>query len=101
MQATSVATIDSASDFRFDHNDALSDLGGAASRFKFNVAAIALLKRLEAESRPPGNLTREERRYSTTWTERRKETKLWRTRNPIHLMTSAAPAPKTRIIGRT
>ena len=59
MQATSVATIDSAVDFRFDHDDDLSDLEGAASRFKFNVAAIALLKRLEAETRPPGDLTRE------------------------------------------
>ena len=68
MQATSVATIDSAVDFRFDHDDDLSDLGGAASRFKFNVAAIALLKRLEAESRPHGDLTQEKRRTLARYT---------------------------------
>src|SRR6266508_778269 len=68
MQATSVATSDTAADFRFDHEDDLSDLGGAASRFKFNVAAIALLKRLEAESRPPGDLTIEEQRTLARYT---------------------------------
>src|SRR6266545_2489199 len=68
MQATSVATSDTAADFRFDHEDDLSDLGGAASRFKFNVAAIALLKRLEAESRPPGDLMLEERRTLARYT---------------------------------
>jgi len=56
------------SDFRFDHDDDLSDLGGAASRFRFNVAAIALLKRLEAESRPLGDLTLEERRTLALYT---------------------------------
>jgi hypothetical protein len=68
MQVTSVATIDSAVDFRFDHDDDLSELGGAASRFKFNVAAIALLKRLEAESRPLGDLTGEERHTLARYT---------------------------------
>ncbi|MCI0524294.1 MAG: hypothetical protein L0Y75_03440 [Acidobacteria bacterium] len=59
MQADSIATT-GFSDFRFDRDDDLSDLGGTASRFRLNVAAIALLKRLEAESRPPGELTPEE-----------------------------------------
>lgn len=67
MQAASVATTNYA-DFRFDHDDDLSDLGGAASRFRFNVAAIALLKRLEAESRPLGELTQEEQRTLARYT---------------------------------
>jgi hypothetical protein len=58
IQATSVATSDSAADIRFDHDDDLSDLVSSASRFKFNVAAIALLMRLKAESYPTGDLTR-------------------------------------------
>src|SRR5262245_18081940 len=61
MQAASIAGIE-LSDYRFDHVDDLLDLGGAASRFKFNVAAMPLLKRLKAETRPPGNLTRADRR---------------------------------------
>ncbi len=67
MQAVSIAGTEP-SDFRFDHDDDLSGLGGAASRFKFNVAAISLLKRLEAESRPPGDLTREEGRTLARYT---------------------------------
>ncbi len=50
----------SAADFRFEADDDLSDLGGAVSRFKHNLAAIALLKKLEAESRELGALVCEE-----------------------------------------
>jgi N12 class adenine-specific DNA methylase len=67
MQAASIASTEF-SDFRFDRDDDLPDLGGAASRFKCNVAAIALLKRLEAESRPHGDLTMEERRTLARYT---------------------------------
>lgn len=67
MQAASVTSIN-AIDFRFDHDDDLSDLGGAASRFKFNVTAIALLKRLEAESRPPRALTQDVQRTLARYT---------------------------------
>jgi hypothetical protein len=55
-------------DFRFTSAGDLADLGGLASRFKHNITAIKLLKRLEAECRPPGNLTPDEQltlaRYS-------------------------------------
>jgi len=55
-------------DFRFTSAGDLADLGGPASRFKHNITAIKLLKRLEAECRPPGNLTPDEQltlaRYS-------------------------------------
>lgn len=61
MRAVSIAGTE-LSDFRFDHDDDLSDLRGAASRFKFNVATITLLKRLEVETRTLGDLTREKRR---------------------------------------
>jgi N12 class adenine-specific DNA methylase len=44
-------------DFRFAPGEDLADLGGPASRFNHNVAAIKLLKSLEAESRAPGRLT--------------------------------------------
>jgi hypothetical protein len=44
-------------DFRFAPGEDLADLGGPASRFNHNVAAIKLLKTLEAESRAPGRLT--------------------------------------------
>ncbi|MCG3143138.1 MAG: hypothetical protein HONDAALG_00459 [Gammaproteobacteria bacterium] len=44
-------------DFRFAPGEDLADLGGPASRFNLNVAAIILLKSLEAESRAPGRLT--------------------------------------------
>jgi hypothetical protein len=57
MQAVSIAGAE-LSDFRFDNDDDLSDLGGAASHFKCNVAALALLKRLEAKSHPHGELGR-------------------------------------------
>jgi len=58
MQATSVTTNDYA-DCHFDHDDDLSDLGGAASRIKFNAVEIALLKfkRLAGESRLPGEFS--------------------------------------------
>ena len=52
--------ITTASDFRFALDEDLSELGGAASRFQHNVAAITLLKQLEAEAREPTNLSREE-----------------------------------------
>jgi hypothetical protein len=55
-------------DFRFAPGEDLADLGGPASRFNHNVAAIKLLKSLEAESRTPSDLTPEEQqtlvRYS-------------------------------------
>ncbi|MCI0392946.1 MAG: hypothetical protein MOB07_29795 [Acidobacteria bacterium] len=55
-------------DFRFAPADDLADLGGPASRFNHNVAAIELLKCLETESRAPGDLTPDEQqtlaRYS-------------------------------------
>jgi hypothetical protein len=55
-------------DFRFTSAGDLADLGGPASRFKHNITAIKLLKSLEAEGRPPGNLTPDEQlaltRYS-------------------------------------
>ena len=44
-------------DFRFAPGEDLADLGGPASRFNHNVAAIKLLKSIEAESRAPGRLT--------------------------------------------
>ena len=44
-------------DFRFALGEDLADLGGPPSRFNHNVAAIKLLKSLEAESRAPGRLT--------------------------------------------
>jgi N12 class adenine-specific DNA methylase len=49
-------------DFRFTSADDLADLGGPASRFNHNVAAIKLLKSLEAEGRIRGDLTPEEHR---------------------------------------
>lgn len=67
MGAASVAAVNP-TDFRFDHDDDLSDLGGAASRFKFNVAAIALLKKLEGESRPLGDLSQEEQQALARYT---------------------------------
>jgi N12 class adenine-specific DNA methylase len=55
-------------DFRFAPGDELNELGGPASRFHHNVAAIKLLKALEMESRVFGDLTSEEQqalvRYS-------------------------------------
>jgi len=54
--------------FVFDHDEKLDCLGGPKQRFLSNLAAIELLKRLEAEGRPPGNLTPDEQltlaRYS-------------------------------------
>ncbi len=67
MQAASIAGT-GFSDFRFDHNDDLSGLGGAALRFKHNVAAIALLKRLEAELRLSGELAQEEQKTLARYT---------------------------------
>ena len=55
-------------DFAFDSGEKLDCLGGPKQRFLSNLAAIVLLKRLEAEGRPPGNLTPDEQltltRYS-------------------------------------
>jgi len=48
-------------DFRFTPTDDLADLGGPASRFNHNIEATKLFKRLEAESRPPDNLTSDEK----------------------------------------
>jgi hypothetical protein len=41
-------------DFRF------TSVGDLADRFKHNITSIKLLKRLEAECRPPGNLIPDE-----------------------------------------
>jgi hypothetical protein len=49
-------------DFRFASADDLADLGGPASRFNKNIAAIKLLKSLEAEGREHGDLTLDEQR---------------------------------------
>src|SRR5215510_3271527 len=55
-------------DFAFDQDEKLDCLGGPKQRFSSNLAAINLLKWLEAEDRPPGNLTPDEQltlaRYS-------------------------------------
>jgi len=61
-------SISPAVDFRFDPEDGLFQLGGAASRFKHNLAAIVLLKKLEAESLEPGNLTRDEQQTLARYT---------------------------------
>ena len=47
-------------DYSFAADETLSLLNGAAGRFALNVKAIQLLKRLEAENRPPGSLTSDE-----------------------------------------
>jgi N12 class adenine-specific DNA methylase len=47
-------------DFVFDPSEKLDSLGGPKQRYLSNVAAIKLLKQLEAECRPPGNLTTDE-----------------------------------------
>jgi N12 class adenine-specific DNA methylase len=67
MTATT-AIAASPADFRFHDSDDLSDMGGPASRFNHNVAAITLLKRLEAESRPPGELARDEQHTLARYT---------------------------------
>ncbi len=54
-------------DFRFTSAGDLADLGGPASRFKHNITAIKLLKSLEAEGRPPGNLTPDEQLILTRY----------------------------------
>jgi len=54
-------------DFQFEPTDDLADLGASASRFNHNVAAIKLLKSLEAEGRDFGNLTPDERRTLTRY----------------------------------
>ncbi len=55
-------------DFSFGQNETLDSLGGAASRFAHNIAAIKLLKQIETDKRPSGALTTEEQftlaRYS-------------------------------------
>lgn len=60
--------VTTASDFRFAPDEELADLGGAASRFQHNVAAITLLKQLEAEVREPANLLREEQMMLARYT---------------------------------
>jgi hypothetical protein len=61
-------SIPPAADFRFNSEEDLFNLGGAASRFNHNVAAITLLKRLEAEAREPGALAPEEQRTLSRYT---------------------------------
>ena len=61
-------SISPAADFRFDPEEDLSKLGRAASRFKHNLAAIALLKQQEAESREPGSLTVDEQQTLAMYT---------------------------------
>ncbi len=50
-------------DFAFDQGENLDCLGGPKQRFLYNLAAIELLKRLEAEGRRPTNPPR----WFTTW----------------------------------
>jgi len=57
-----------AADFRFEPGEDLSGLGGAAARFKHNLAAIALLKRLEAGLLERRELTSEERQVLSRYT---------------------------------
>jgi hypothetical protein len=69
MSAQSPSPLGSAgADFAFDQGEKLDWLGGPKQRFLHNLAAIELLKRLETEGRPPGNLTPDEQltltRYS-------------------------------------
>ena len=61
-------SISPAADFRFEPNEDLSDLGGTVARFKHNVAAIALLKQLEADARELGTLTSEQQRVLSKYT---------------------------------
>ncbi|MGH9766456.1 MAG: hypothetical protein ACREAB_03400, partial [Blastocatellia bacterium] len=49
-------------DFRFASTGDLASLGGPASRFNHNIAAIKLLKSLEAEGRTHGDLAPDEQR---------------------------------------
>jgi phospholipid N-methyltransferase len=61
MSALPSPTLGSAfTDFVFDLSEKLDSLGGPKQRYLSNVAAIKLLKQLEAECRPPGNLTSDE-----------------------------------------
>jgi hypothetical protein len=55
-------------DYCFAPDDQLDDLGGAASRFGHNLAAINLSKQLEAESRAPGDLSPQEQRTLVRYT---------------------------------
>jgi hypothetical protein len=61
MSALPLPSPDSAlTDFVFDPSEKLDSLGGPKQRYLSNVAAIKLLKQLEAEGRPQGNLTPDE-----------------------------------------
>lgn len=63
MTATNIFSATApAADFLFAPDETLVLLGGAASRFAHNVAAIRLLKHLEAENRPAGALAGNEQR---------------------------------------
>jgi len=57
-----------ATDFRFEAADALSGLGGSASRFKHNLSAIKLLKKLEVDKRGSNSLTSEEQQILARYT---------------------------------
>jgi len=66
--SNNTTAIDSAADFRFESGEDLSDLGGPASRFNYNVIAIKLLKQLEAEARELDALAPEEQRIFSRYT---------------------------------
>jgi len=55
-------------DFSFAPTEDLSDLGGPARRFEQNVAAIKLLKQIEAEARAPGDLMPDEQQTLARYT---------------------------------
>ncbi|MGE0883123.1 MAG: SNF2-related protein [Blastocatellales bacterium] len=57
-----------ATDFRFASDDDLSGLGGPASRFQHNLAAIRLLKQLEADAREPSSLAFDEQQALARYT---------------------------------
>ncbi len=67
MSANATAEI-IATDFRFEAADALSGLGGSASRFKHNLSAIKLLKKLEVDKRGSNSLTSEEQQILARYT---------------------------------
>ncbi|HMY70874.1 MAG TPA: SNF2-related protein [Blastocatellia bacterium] len=55
-------------DFQFVQAETLADLGGAATRFAHNLAALRLLKELEAQARPTSELSEKEQRTLARYT---------------------------------
>jgi hypothetical protein len=87
--ADNTTAIDSAADFRFEPGEDLFDLGGPASRFNHNAAAIKLVKRLEAQVREPGALTSEEQRILSRYTG-------WGDSDALHRSQNFAPPTRCR-----